>query len=257
MSAKLSSRGGTRTPDPVINSHLLYQLSYSGKRRKAPENSDWPAPPATSGRGRFWAAAALLCAVCSGPLFAQNPQRPLPHLRVGQLLHHLELDGKLTEPDWNAADSIAALTQVTPVAGAVSPARTVVKVLANTKAIVVGVVAYGSPGVPITGYSKARDSDVGDEDHIALVLDTFRDGRSGYVFLVNPTGARLDALVVRQGEGQDASWDAIWEAQTARDGNSWSVEIRIPILSLIFRPGLEAWGLNLQRQVKANQEITR
>ena len=26
----LSSRGGTRTPDPVINSHLLYQLSYSG-----------------------------------------------------------------------------------------------------------------------------------------------------------------------------------------------------------------------------------
>jgi hypothetical protein len=29
-----SSRGGTRTPDPVINSHLLYQLSYSGKRNK-------------------------------------------------------------------------------------------------------------------------------------------------------------------------------------------------------------------------------
>ena len=26
----LSSRGGTRTPDPVINSHLLYHLSYSG-----------------------------------------------------------------------------------------------------------------------------------------------------------------------------------------------------------------------------------
>ncbi len=24
------SRGGTRTPDPVINSHLLYHLSYSG-----------------------------------------------------------------------------------------------------------------------------------------------------------------------------------------------------------------------------------
>ncbi len=25
-----SSRGGTRTPDRVINSHLLYHLSYSG-----------------------------------------------------------------------------------------------------------------------------------------------------------------------------------------------------------------------------------
>ena len=28
--ANFNSRGGTRTPDPVINSHLLYQLSYSG-----------------------------------------------------------------------------------------------------------------------------------------------------------------------------------------------------------------------------------
>ena len=26
----LCSGGGTRTPDKVINSHLLYQLSYSG-----------------------------------------------------------------------------------------------------------------------------------------------------------------------------------------------------------------------------------
>jgi hypothetical protein len=25
-----SSRGGTRTPDPPVNSRLLYQLSYSG-----------------------------------------------------------------------------------------------------------------------------------------------------------------------------------------------------------------------------------
>ena len=31
MVVLLSSRGGTRTPDPVINSHLLYQLSYSGR----------------------------------------------------------------------------------------------------------------------------------------------------------------------------------------------------------------------------------
>src|SRR6476646_2910158 len=29
-----SSRGGTRTPDPVINSHLLYHLSYSGSAQK-------------------------------------------------------------------------------------------------------------------------------------------------------------------------------------------------------------------------------
>ena len=28
-----NSGGGTRTPDRVVNSHLLYQLSYSGRIR--------------------------------------------------------------------------------------------------------------------------------------------------------------------------------------------------------------------------------
>ena len=35
MKTDPNSRGGTRTPDPVINSHLLYHLSYSGT---APKN---------------------------------------------------------------------------------------------------------------------------------------------------------------------------------------------------------------------------
>jgi hypothetical protein len=97
----------------------------------------------------------------------------------------------------------------------------------------------------------------GDEDYLGIILDTFKDGRSGYVFVVNPAGARSDGLVSRQGESTDASWDGIWEAATWREGNTWSAEIRIPVRTLIFRPGLTSWGLNIQRQVKANQEISR
>ena len=36
-----------------------------------------------------------------------------------------------------------------------------------------------------------------------IVLDTFRDGRSGYVFAVNPGGARYDALVNPGGESRE------------------------------------------------------
>src|SRR5437016_5792957 len=35
-----SSRGGTRTPDPPVNSRLLYQLSYSGKIDLTHQTSD-------------------------------------------------------------------------------------------------------------------------------------------------------------------------------------------------------------------------
>jgi uncharacterized protein DUF5916 len=191
------------------------------------------------------------------PLRAQESAPAAPSLRAGRLSAPLKLDGRLEEPGWLSADSISSLTQVTPVEGGPAASRTVIKVLASDREIVFGIVAHGAPGVPITSFTKARDTDPGNEDYLRLVLDTFRDGRSGYVFSINPTGARLDGLVVRQGEGTDASWDAIWEAATARDGNTWSVEIRIPVVSLIFRPDLTSWGFNVQRQVKATQEVTR
>lgn len=191
------------------------------------------------------------------PLRAQEAGAPAPSLRAGRLAAPLKLDGRLDEPAWRTADSIATLTQVTPVEGGPAASRTVVRVLASSKEIVFGIIAYGAPGVPITSFTKARDTDPGNEDYLGLVLDTFRDGRSGYVIAVNPNGARFDALVARQGEGNDPTWDAIWEAATARDGNSWSAEIRIPVVSLIFNPNLTAWGFNVQRQVKATQELTR
>ena len=181
----------------------------------------------------------------------------MPHLRAGRLTAPLVLDGRLDEPAWAAADSIAPLTQVTPVQGATPASRTVVRVLADAREIVFGIVAYGAPGVPITSFTRARDFEPGDEDYLALTLDTFRDGRSGYVFAVNPNGARADGLVINQGADTDGSWDGIWEAAVARNGNSWSAEIRIPIRTLIFRKGLTSWGFNIARQIKATQEITR
>jgi len=199
---------------------------------------------------------ALYALALATPLRGQSSSAAPPRLRAGPLVVPLKLDGRLDDAAWSGADSIT-LTQVTPVEGAPAASRTVVKVLANRREIVFGIAAYGAPGIPITSFTKARDVDPNDEDHLALVLDTFRDSRSGYVFAVNPGGARFDGLIVRQGEGINSNWDAIWEAATAREGNGWSAEIRIPIRSLSFRPGLSSWGFNIQRQVKANLELSR
>jgi len=48
------------------------------------------------------------------------------------------------------------------------------------------------------------------------VLGPFADGRSGYVFAVNPTGTRYDGLISAGGESDNPDWDGIWEAATAR-----------------------------------------
>jgi hypothetical protein len=89
------------------------------------------------------------------------------------------------------------------------------------------------------------------------VFDTFLDGRSGYVFAVNPSGARTDGLVVEQGEDVNIDWDEIWEAKTSIDEDGWYAEFRIPIKSISFGKGLTEWGFNVQRRVQRLQETSR
>jgi hypothetical protein len=177
-------------------------------------------------------------------------------LRAGTGADAVRLDGRLDEPAWLAGDSVE-LTQVEPVPGGASAGRTVVRVLASPSQIVIGVRADDPDPSAITAFARARDAGLGSEDHVRIVLDTYLDGRSGYVFVVNPHGARYDALVTNQGEGESADWDAIWDAATARTATGWSVEFAIPIKSLLFRPGAEAWGFNVQRRIQRFQETDR
>ena len=126
----------------------------------------------------------------------------------------MRIDGILSEAVWQSADSITSLTQVEPTQGATSSARTVIRVLATSDAIVIGVRAEYPPGVSIVSYARNRDATLDSEDHIKVVIDTYRDGRSGYVFAVNANGARYDALASGQGDSENANWDAIWDAAT-------------------------------------------
>jgi hypothetical protein len=181
-----------------------------------------------------------------------------PSLRVAPLTQTLVLDGRLNEPAWEAAaDSIANFTMLEPEEGGVPTCPTIVKVLADRHAIVIGVQCRDPEPGKIVSFSKARDSDLADEDHITVVLDPYLDGRSGYVFTVNPAAARFDGLVAARGEEVNSDWDAIWEARTSRDANGWCAEIRIPVSSIAFKRGATAWGLNLQRRVQRLQEVSR
>ncbi|HSL70837.1 MAG TPA: DUF5916 domain-containing protein, partial [Longimicrobiales bacterium] len=198
--------------------------------------------------------AALATVVCVSGARAQQDQ--IPRLRV-RLAESIRLDGRLDEPAWITTDSIGQLTEVEPNEGGTPAARTVVRLLAERGALVVGVRAYDDNPAGIVSQSKDRDAGLGNEDHIRFVLDTFLDGRTGYIFAVNPSGARFDALVADQGEGENSNWDAIWDAATQRLPDGWSAEIRIPIRSLSFKRGLREWGFNIQRRIQRTQNVSR
>jgi len=202
-------------------------------------------------------SALVLLTLLRGGQTQDSADPARPRLHVGVLHAAIRLDGILDEPEWSTADSIANLVEVEPREGGPPAARTVVRVLATGDAIIFGIRADDPEPAGIVSYTRERDARLDNEDHIKLVLDTYLDGRSGYVFAVNANGSRYDALVSSQSDGENANWDAAWEAGTARTQRGWSAEIRIPLKSVLFRPGLSAWGFNIQRRIQRLLETDR
>jgi hypothetical protein len=190
-----------------------------------------------------------------GAIAAQD--QPPPALRAGALPDTIRLDGLLDEKEWGSADAADAFRQTDPVEGAIPTARTVVRILAGPKAIVIGILCEDPEPAGIVSFSVRRDATLTSEDHVRVVLGPFRDGRSGYVFSVNPSGARFDGLVNPGGETTNADWDGIWDAATERIATGWSAEIWIPVQTLSFNPGLREWHFNVERRIQRKLETDR
>ena len=212
----------------------------------------------------FFLILFTLLSLLATPVLAQEEEEEeepaageRPALSASVLSPDFKFDGLIDITAWQAAtDSIEDLVTIEPEEGGEPQSQTVVKVFASSTDIIVAVRCYEDPNA-IVSFSKARDSELEGEDYIMLVFDTFQDGRSGYVFAVNPSGARFDALVIEKGEDVNSDWDAIWEAKTSRDEEGWYAEIRIPIKSIGYKKGLTSWGFNVQRNVQHLQEVSR
>jgi hypothetical protein len=223
-------------------------------------------PQTGSASPTMYAVAGTVAPPESHAALPDEPAREVAHssdstgrlaLRVGSVAQGIVLDGVLSDPDWKNAESITDLVTIEPVEEGTPAGRTEVKVLASSTDLIIGIASYDTNAAGIVAYSVARDAELAEEDHVVLVFDTFQDGRSGYVFSINPLGARFDGLVIEAGEEVNADWDAIWEAKTSRDAAGWYAEVRIPIKSLSFGKGLDSWGFNIQRRVQRLQETSR
>ena len=200
-------------------------------------------------------AATLACVTCPSVSLAQDAATPTLH--AGTLPAALHVDGVLDDAEWSQAEAVDTFLQTDPVEGAPPSARTTVRVLAGPKALVIGIDCEDPDPSGIVSFSVRRDASLNSEDHVRVVLGPFRDGRSGYVFSVNPSAARYDGLINPGGESENADWDGIWEAATKRTATGWTAEIWIPVQSLSFNPSLREWHFNVQRRIQRRLETVR
>ena len=101
-----------------------------------------------------------------------------------------------------------------------------------------------------------RDAVLDNDDGVILVFDTFGDQRTGYYIRLNAAAARYDGLIIDQ-ETVSADWDGIWDGATTQDEGGWTLEVEIPVLTLRFEPGMDAWGFNVGRYVARDRTSLR
>lgn len=93
-----------------------------------------------------------------------------------------------------------------------------------------------------------RDKVLGDQDYVAVLLDTQNDRRSATVFRVNPRGVQTDSVVNDATGEEDFSPDFFYDAVALRNENGWTAEMRIPLSSLRYPASSpQTWGVILMR----------
>jgi hypothetical protein len=219
----------------------------------------------------------LLVLACVTPLSAQQTERQVarPAAEVALVAHRpgdglsIDLDGRLDEAVWLQATPITDFTQQEPVEGGQPSEETEIRVLYDEDNLYIGVMIYDDPA-GVLAYQRERDAPLSTDDRFMWILDTFRDGRTGYFFEINAAGLMGDGVITAGGGGRgggggpggfggggtNKAWDGIWEAQTTMLPNGWSAEIQIPFRTLNFNPTQTEWGINFQRTIRRrNEEI--
>jgi hypothetical protein len=199
---------------------------------------------------------------------AQAPE----HDHSGQQ-HHVDakraalapvIDGSLDEPVWRDAAMIDSFTQQEPSDGAPATERTEVLVLYDAQHLYIGLRAFDSDPAGVIATEMRRDSPrMLEEDNFQIILDTFRDSRSGYMFVTNPLGAKLEQQVFDEGSGNlrgaasniNRDWNGVWDAAARRVEGGWTAEIVIPMVT-VRSPEVEVqtWGINFMRNIRRKNE---
>ena len=166
----------------------------------------------------------------------------------------ISLDGRLDEPAWALASPAKDFIQWGPRPGEPATEQTDVRFLYDDDNLYVGVICFDSDPTNLVISGLQEDFIFSQSDNVALVLDSLHDRRSGFLFGVNPAGAKRDSQISNNGQFNN-DWDAVWDAKTTTNDEGWIAEFVIPFKTLRFSQSpFQEWGVNMSRFVVRKSE---
>lgn len=184
--------------------------------------------------------------------FAQAPKRNL-HTKFSN--EKVTIDGKFDEEIWKTAEIATDFVMYTPDNGKPQSkeSRTEVKVVYDNEAIYIAATMYEADSKNIPCELTARD-DIGTADLFGVTLNGFNDEQQYFSFYVSSAGVQADFLFTNS-NGEDPSWNAIWDSQARITNEGWVVEMKIPYAALRFSSEKkQTWGLNFYREDKRHRQ---
>ena len=195
---------------------------------------------------RLFALAMLLTAVAVGVALAEP--RALT-LAGGE---RIVLDGRLDDAAWRNAPVHDAFVQFLPLDRQPPPPgyRTTVQVVAEADALVIGIRAFDPAPEQIRAPLARRDQVRRDQDFVAVMIDAVGDRRAAQFVRVNAAGVIADGVYIAAGDNEDMAPDFDVEAASQRMPDGYSVELRLPLMSLRYpHAGGAPWRLMVSRSV--------
>jgi hypothetical protein len=172
------------------------------------------------------------------------------------------LDGMVNEPAWDRIEPVPMI-QYEPDFGFPPDQHTEIRFGYDDDYFYAALRAYDNDPDGIRGNTFYRDR-LGGSDHFEILLDTFNDNETGYIFTTTPTGIRNDAAITNDATGGSISmggwlnrdFNTFWDARTVVTGKGWFAEMRIPFSSLRFQDvdGEVTMGLTAQRKIARRSE---
>ncbi len=176
-------------------------------------------------------------------------------LRAVRITTPPQIDGKLDEQIYKDIKPASDFIQQEPLEGRPATDTTEVWVLFDNKNVYVAARMYEQDSSKRVTSDMRRDaSNMYNNDHIAVLFDTFNDRRNGFGFSSNAQGGMFDWQVTN--DQPSNNWNGLWEVRTADFDGGWTAEFIIPFRSMRFKEGATEWGVNFRRMVRWKNELT-
>jgi len=168
-------------------------------------------------------------------------------------LKSLVIDGVIDDEVWNTVSWGGDFIENDPDENTAPSYQTKFKILYDASYLYVAIRSFDAEPTKIEKRLSRRDGFAG--DRVNLVIDSYYDQRTAFVFTVTAAGVKGDEIATDDGDNIDDSWNPVWYTKAMIDDKGWTAEMKIPFSQLRFGKAKEQiWGLNVVRNLFRNNE---